>query len=102
MQRHERVWNLMQNLGREMQTSGRRSHGARFTSNVVASPCLIDPDVPVMARESAYGLALVVVLIVWLCYGTLSSTTTSAEEKKWAMSVLSAATGGILGYLVRK
>ena len=24
------------------------------------------------------------------------------EEKKWAMSVLSAATGGIIGYLVRK
>jgi len=43
-----------------------------------------------------------VVLIVWLCYGTLASATTSAEEKKWAMSVLSAATGGILGYLVRK
>ena len=41
-------------------------------------------------------------LVVSLCYGTLSSTTASAEEKKWAMSVLSAATGGIVGYLVRK
>lgn len=43
-----------------------------------------------------------VMLIVWLCYSTLSSSTASAEEKKWAMSVLSAATGGIIGYLVRK
>lgn len=43
-----------------------------------------------------------VVLIVWLCYTTLSSSTASAEEKKWAMSVLSAATGGIIGYLVRR
>lgn len=43
-----------------------------------------------------------VVLIVWLCYSTLSSSTSSAEEKKWAMSVLSAAAGGIIGYLVRK
>ncbi|MEI8572700.1 hypothetical protein U737_08050 [Methylomonas sp. LW13] len=43
-----------------------------------------------------------VVLIVWLCYATLVATTTSAEEKKWAMSVLSAATGGIIGYLLRK
>lgn len=43
-----------------------------------------------------------VVMVVWLCYGTLSSGTASAEEKKWAMSVLSAATGGIIGYLVRK
>lgn len=43
-----------------------------------------------------------VVLIVWLCYSTLVSASASADEKKWAMSVLSAAAGGILGYLVRK
>ena len=43
-----------------------------------------------------------VILIVCLCYGTLASATATAEEKKWAMSVLSAATGGIIGYLVRK
>jgi hypothetical protein len=43
-----------------------------------------------------------VVLIAVLCYSTLSSPSAAAEEKKWAMSVLSAATGGIIGYLVRK
>ena len=43
-----------------------------------------------------------VVLIAVLCYRTLASTTAAAEEKKWAMSVLSAATGGIIGYLIRK
>ena len=43
-----------------------------------------------------------VVLMVWLCYETLPSGVASAEEKKWAMSVLSAATGGIVGYLLRK
>jgi hypothetical protein len=43
-----------------------------------------------------------VVLIVRLCYETLSSSAASAEEKKWAMSVLSAATGGIVGYLLRR
>lgn len=43
-----------------------------------------------------------VMLIVWLCYSTLVSGTATADEKKWAMSVLSAATGGIIGYLVRK
>lgn len=43
-----------------------------------------------------------VILVVWLCYSTLISTTASAEEKKWAMFMLSAATGGIIGYLVRK
>ncbi len=43
-----------------------------------------------------------VVLIAVLCFSTLSSTHATAEEKKWAMSVLSAATGGIIGYLIRK
>lgn len=43
-----------------------------------------------------------VVLIAWLCYATLASSSATTEEKKWAMSVLSAATGGIIGYLVRK
>jgi hypothetical protein len=43
-----------------------------------------------------------VVLIAGLCYSTLSSPTATADEKKWAMSVLSAAAGGIVGYLVRK
>ncbi len=45
---------------------------------------------------------LFVMLIAWLCYSTLASSSTTVEEKKWAMSVLSAATGGIIGYLVRK
>lgn len=43
-----------------------------------------------------------VLLIVWLCYSTLSSSTATVDEKKWAMSILSAATGGIVGYLVKK
>ncbi|ANH33213.1 hypothetical protein [Ralstonia solanacearum] len=41
-------------------------------------------------------------MIVLLCYRALSSPQTSAEEKKWAMSVLTAAAGGIIGYLIRK
>lgn len=43
-----------------------------------------------------------VVMVVSLCYSTLISSSASAEEKKWAMSVLSAATGGMIGYLIRK
>lgn len=43
-----------------------------------------------------------VVLVVWLCYSTLQDSNASADAKKWAMSLLSAATGGIVGYLVRK
>lgn len=43
-----------------------------------------------------------VCLIVWVCFDTLRDAAASAEEKKWAMSILSAATGGIVGYLVRR
>ncbi len=43
-----------------------------------------------------------VILMVWLCVDALKSATTSAEEKKWAMSMISAIAGGLVGYLVRK
>lgn len=43
-----------------------------------------------------------VVLLAVLCYNTLTSATTTPEEKKWAMSILSGAAGGIIGYLIRK
>ena len=43
-----------------------------------------------------------VVLMVFLCVETLKSPLTSAEEKKWAMSIISAVTGGLVGYLVKK
>ena len=41
-------------------------------------------------------------LVMILCYTTVVSATAAPEEKKWAMSVLSAAAGGVIGYLVRK
>jgi hypothetical protein len=43
-----------------------------------------------------------VLVIVWLCIATMVSPAAQAEEKKWAMSILSAAAGGMIGYLIRK
>lgn len=43
-----------------------------------------------------------VVAIAVLCLATLLAPAAPAEEKKWAMSVLSAAAGGIIGYLIRR
>ena len=43
-----------------------------------------------------------VIVVAGICVSTLQSPDASADEKKWAMSVISAATGGIIGYLVRK
>ena len=37
-----------------------------------------------------------------MCFNTLLSDTASAEEKKWAMSILPAAAGGTIGYIVRR
>ena len=41
-------------------------------------------------------------LIVWLCFHTLDATDSSPDAKRWAQSVLSAATGGLIGYLIKK
>jgi len=43
-----------------------------------------------------------VILLAFLCYSTLTSSATTPEEKKWAMSIISGAAGGIIGYLIRK
>jgi hypothetical protein len=43
-----------------------------------------------------------VVVVAYLCVSTVLNGTAGPEEKKWAMSILSAATGGLVGYLVRK
>ncbi len=47
------------------------------------------------------GIAFIGIL-VWICLDTLKSPSASAEEKKWAMSTITAAAGGVIGYLVRK
>jgi hypothetical protein len=40
--------------------------------------------------------------IYWLAFNTVTSQSASPDEKKWAMSVLSAGAAGLVGYLVRK
>jgi membrane associated rhomboid family serine protease len=75
----------------------------RYSVNV--TPAESDADRYVrLAKDFLLFLAAIafVGLIVWICYSTLVSPVVSAEEKKWAMSVLSGAVGGVIGYLVRK
>lgn len=54
-------------------------------------------DIVLFLVAIAFVLAIAVV-----CFRTVASSTALAEEKKWAMSVLSAAAGGIVGYLVKR
>lgn len=41
-----------------------------------------------------------VILIGWICVQALFSTHSTAEEKKWAMSTITAISGGLVGYLI--
>ena len=41
-------------------------------------------------------------VLAWICFDTVRSLTAPAEEKKWAMSFLTGAAGGLVGYLIKK
>ena len=73
--------------------------------NIKVDPKETDSDRAVrLFKDVALFLVAIgfVVLLAILCYVTLTSSTTSPEEKKWAMSIISGAAGGIIGYLIRK
>ena len=42
-----------------------------------------------------------VMLVGWICVQTLFSTQATADDKKWAMSTITAISGGLVGYLIR-
>ncbi len=41
-------------------------------------------------------------VLAWICVDAVRSQTASADEKKWAMSFLTGAAGGLVGYLVKR
>ena len=43
-----------------------------------------------------------VCVLVWICLRTVFDLSASPEAQKWAMSILSAAGAGMIGYLVRR
>lgn len=49
-----------------------------------------------------FAALAVVGVVVWLATSTVLSPTAGAEDRKWAMSILTAIAGGLVGYLVRK
>jgi hypothetical protein len=75
----------------------------KFDVSIVRDETDSERRVRLFKDVALFAVALsFVVLVVCLCYSTLISPTATAEEKKWAMSVFSADTGDIIGYLVRK
>lgn len=49
-----------------------------------------------------FAALAIVGLVVWIAIDTVLSPTAGAEDRKWAMSLLTAIAGGLVGYLVRK
>lgn len=50
-----------------------------------------------------FVMALVFVgVILWISLHTLLSPSSSADDRKWSMSLLTGAAGGLIGYLIRK
>ncbi len=77
--------------------------GHEFKVNIDRSETPGERSVRLFKELALFVLAVAfVILIAWLCLDTLRSAGAGPDEKRWAMSVLSAATGGIVGYLVRK
>lgn len=48
------------------------------------------------------ALMMLGAIVAYCFYITAFSAVSTADEKKWAMTVLGAAGGGLLGYLVKK
>ncbi len=55
------------------------------------------------SRRQHHSLAAVFVCVIyWLAFNTAINPAAQVDEKKWALSVLSAGAAGLVGYLVRK
>lgn len=75
----------------------------QFSVSVEKEESTAERNVRLFKDVVIFLVAIVFVCILfWLCYETLQDEKASADAKKWAMSVLSAAAGGMVGYLVRK
>lgn len=77
--------------------------GHSVTASVKPDELPAEVKVRLFKEVALFILAIVfVAIVVWICIEALKSPSSSADEKKWAMSVIAAAAGGVIGYLVRK
>ena len=71
----------------------------RFKASVEREETEAERNVRLGKEVVVFALAAA---IYYLAFVTATSPTATPEEKKWAMSVLSAGAAGLVGYLVRK
>jgi hypothetical protein len=75
----------------------------RFKASVEREETEAERNVRLGKEVVVFALAAAFVsAIYYLAFVTATSPTATPEEKKWAMSVLSAGAAGLVGYLVRK
>ena len=77
--------------------------GHKFDVSIEKEESVAERRVRLFKDVALFVAALgLVALVAIYCFRALLDPTSTADEKKWAMSVLAAATGGLRGYLVRK
>ncbi|TVP68774.1 MAG: hypothetical protein EA339_15700 [Rhodobacteraceae bacterium] len=77
--------------------------GHTYTVTVKPEETLRDAWARVIKDFILFAAALVFLgMLAWICFVTVQSPTATAEEKKWAMSFLTGAAGGLVGYLIKK
>ncbi|MDP3341819.1 hypothetical protein [Frigidibacter sp.] len=77
--------------------------GHTYTATVKPEETSKDAWARVIKDFVLFAAALVFLgILAWICFDTVQSQTAPAEEKKWAMSFLTGAAGGLVGYLVKK
>jgi cytochrome c biogenesis protein CcdA len=77
--------------------------GHKFTASIEREETDGERRVRLGKEIALFAVAIAfVMLIVGYCFSVVVSSTASADAQKWAMSVLTAAVGGLLGFLVKK
>lgn len=74
----------------------------KVTVSVEPAESTADSAVRLVKECTLFGAAIIgVVIIGWICVHTTLSSSASQEDKKWAMSILTAIVGALIGYLIR-
>ncbi len=82
-------------------TNPPRNHNYAFSVEREETPG--ERRVRLFKDVALFVVALIFVAVMSvLCIFTVTSSTATPDDKKWATSLLSAATAGIVGYLVKK
>ncbi len=76
---------------------------ANATLSVTREETAGERSVRLFKDVALFVMALIFVgLIMWISLHTLLDPHASPDDRKWSMSVLTGAAGGLIGYLIRK